>query len=168
MDEDDCWILNEECDKRFNFENKRQEDKLINKQQLLVHAIEMFMLLQKLKKTGKKDRNGEGELFIFLQSKNQMVIARRHGKAIFLDATYRTNVYGFPLFFIVVVDSLGQGMIVASFITQFEDVYSIERALLEFKKANAHVDPGTFMIDFSELEVDAIARVFPTANILIC
>ena len=56
----------------------------------------------------------------------------------------------------------------AAFVTQFEDVNSIERGLLEFKKVSTCVDPGTFMIDFSELEVDEIARVFRTANVLIC
>ena len=168
VDEEDCWTLSREWEKRFHIENERREDIDLNKQLLLVHAIKMFRFLQQLKKTSKKDRNGKGEYFLlFLQNKARMEIARRHGSAIFLDATYQTNVYGFPLFFIVIVDPSGHGRIVAAFITQFEVVYSIEHGLLEFKKANTEVDPCTFMIDFYELEEDAITRVFPTANVLI-
>ena len=87
VDEEDCWTLIREWEKRFHIENKRREDIDLNKQQLLVRAIEMFRFLQQLKKTSKKDRNGKGELFLFLQSKAQMEIARRYGSVIFLDAT---------------------------------------------------------------------------------
>ena len=131
-------------------------------------AIDMFRLLQRLRGTHKKDRTGDGELFIFLQTKEQMDIARRHGAVIFLDATYRTNVYGFPVFFLAVLDPNGHGRIVTTFITQFEDVFSIERCLSKFKEVNPSVIPRTFMIDFSELEIDAIARVYPDVSPLIC
>ena len=96
VDEEDCWTLSREWEKRFHIENERREDIDLNKQQLLVRAIEMFRFLQQLKKTSKKDRNGKGELSFFLQNKAQMEIARGYGSVIFLDATYRTNIYGYP------------------------------------------------------------------------
>ena len=48
-------------------------------------------------------------------------LLRKFGKVIFLDATYKTNPYGFSLFLVVVADAHRRGRIVNAFVLQQED-----------------------------------------------
>ena len=84
-------------------------------------AIRANTARQEAKKKGIKTRSGKGEFFFYYQDSDMKKLAKKYGDVIFLDATYRTNAYGFPLFFLVVRDVHGNGRVIAAFLTQQKD-----------------------------------------------
>ena len=74
---------------------------------------------------------------------------------VFLDATYRTTRYALPLLSICVYTNCGY-CIVATIITENEDLASLAEAFERMKEANEDFNPADFMIDSSEIVVNAI------------
>ena len=86
---------------------------------------------------------------------------KRYGNEIcLLDATYRTSRYALPLFFICVKTNVNYA-VVASFVVQCESTSAIAEALeIIRRKWNPDWQPMNWMIDFSEMEINALETVF--------
>jgi len=76
-----------------------------------------------------------------------------------LDATYKTTRYAVPLFFMCVRTNVDY-VVVATFVTQYEDSASIAEALSVIRGWNADWSPQSFMVDFCEPEIMALEDVF--------
>jgi len=76
-----------------------------------------------------------------------------------MDATYKTTRYAVTLFFLCVRTNVDYA-VVATFVTQFEDSSSIAEALEVIKLWNESWSPKSFMVDFSEAEINALESVF--------
>ena len=116
--------------------------------------------------TEEGDNNCERSQFLLVfQSDWQRRLLAKYGKEmVFLDATYRTTRYALPLFFICVYTNCGY-FIVASIITENEDAASLAEAFEKLKEANDSFNPTAFMIDSSEIEMNAIRMCFPGTSI---
>ncbi len=104
-------------------------------------------------------RGKTGLLFIH-QTAWQKKLLAKYGGLCLLDATYRTTRYAVPLFFLCVKTNVDY-VVVATFITQFEDSSSIAEALQMLNQWNQDWTPRSFMVDFSEAEILALNQVFP-------
>lgn len=102
----------------------------------------------------------KGLLFVH-QTKDQRRLLERYGNEIsMLDATYKTTKYSLPLFFVVVKTNVDY-QIVGSFVVQSETSDAIYEALSIIKSWNPKWFPSYFMVDYSEEEMSAIAKLFP-------
>ncbi len=70
-----------------------------------------------------------------------------------LDATYKTTLYGLPLFLLVVKTNIGQAYPVALFFVEKEDQVSITEALMLLAHTNPNWRPRVFMLDKSDAEI---------------
>jgi len=100
-----------------------------------------------------------GLLFIH-QTEWQRRLLRRYGSLCLMDATYKTTRYALPLFFVCVRTNVDY-VVVATFVTQHEDSGSIAEALEILRSWCDGWTPESFMVDFSEPEVQALEAVFP-------
>ncbi len=101
-----------------------------------------------------------GLLFCY-QSNWQKKLMIKYGQDIcLLDATYKTTKYAMPLFFICVKTNVNY-IVVASFVMQTEDTRSISEALTIIRDWNPDWQPSNWMVDFSEMEINALNATFP-------
>jgi hypothetical protein len=115
-----------------------------------------------------QERPGQPFLWLY-QSKFMGYMCEKYGNTVTcLDATYKTNSYGLPLFQLLTVDNCLKGQIMGIFMTQNEETDSIVRALRAFRQANPGFNPNSIMMDKSSAEISACKSVFPEAIILIC
>ena len=101
---------------------------------------------------------GSGLLLVMQTAWQQQLLAK-YGQMCLLDATYKTTRYSLPLFFMCVKTNVDY-VVVASFVTQFENTDSIAEALDIVKKWNPSWKPSAFMVDCSEAEMQSIERIF--------
>ena len=104
--------------------------------------------------------------FLFVQQEKwQQNLLRRYGSnLVLMDATYKTTKYALPLFFVCVHCNVGY-KVVASFICQNVDAYSISEALSIIKSWNTWWNPSYFMVEFSTAEINAIEQQFPNSQV---
>ncbi|XP_077513428.1 uncharacterized protein LOC144124556 [Amblyomma americanum] len=110
----------------------------------------------------------EETLLFCYQSKfmNEMLI--KYGQSVScLDATNKTTDYALPLFFIVVKTAQGY-MCADVFITQFETSACVAEALEVFRQWCPDFNPQYWMIDYSQVEINALQSSFPQSQITIC
>ena len=90
----------------------------------------------------------------------------RYGNLVLLDATYKTQRQAVPLFFMVVRTNM-RFLPVATFMTQNERTPNIAEALTLIKEEMAKIGFHfkSFMIDFSQAEMNALHQVFPGTHI---
>ncbi|CAH1248770.1 Hypp8400 [Branchiostoma lanceolatum] len=84
-----------------------------------------------------------------------------------LDATYRTCRYSMPLFFLCVRTNVCY-VVIGSFIVQKETTVDVQEALNIFKEWNPDWTPSHFMVDKSDVEINALNREFPEAKVVLC
>lgn len=101
---------------------------------------------------------GRGLLLVY-QSAWQKQMLAKYGFMTLLDATYRTTRYALPVFFLCVRTNVDY-IVVATFVTQFEDAASIGEALLMVRSWNSNWSPTSFMVDCCEAEMKALETVF--------
>lgn len=90
----------------------------------------------------------------------QKKLLMKYGNEIcLLDATYKTCKYAMPLFFVCVKTNVDY-VVVASFVTQAEDTASISEALAIIRNWNPDWHPTNWMVDFSEMEINALNATF--------
>jgi len=77
-----------------------------------------------------------------------------------IDATYRTNIYEMPLFFLCVLTNCGY-VNVATFLLSDEQKDSVAAGLTQIAEWNAEWQPQCFVSDFSEAQIAALENVFP-------
>lgn len=112
------------------------------------------------------NQQGVGLLFCH-QTRWQQGLLLKYGCQIcLLDATYKTSKYAMPLFFVCVKTNVDY-VVVATFITQSEDTVSLTEALALLKQWNPQWSPLNWMVDFSEVEINALQSVFPGMHICI-
>ena len=104
---------------------------------------------------------GQNQKFLYVhQSAWQKKLLQQYGNdTCLLDATYRTTSYALPLFFLCVPTNFNYA-VVASFIVEAEDSFSIEEALRIIKDWNPLWSPKYFMCDYADGEINAIEEVF--------
>lgn len=107
------------------------------------------------------DADSETSTVFVHQSKLQQRLLYRYGNDMTLiDATYKTNMYDLPLFFLCVCSNSGY-VVVATFITRDERQSSIEEALTKLKEFNPSWKPRKVIMDFCEAQIHAMEIVFP-------
>ncbi len=84
-----------------------------------------------------------------------------------MDATYKTTKYALPLFMLVVRTNVGY-FPVAEFLLECEAVANVVEALSILKCQNPDWNPPAFLVDYSEVEFQAIKTIFPNAAVLLC
>lgn len=77
-----------------------------------------------------------------------------------MDATYKTNFYGMPLFMLSVPTNAGY-VIVASVLLTDEESQSFVAALEIIREWNPEWKPGYAISDFSEAQIVAFETVYP-------
>jgi len=86
---------------------------------------------------------------------------RLYGEYICLiDATYKTNIYDMPLFFLCVLTNCGY-VNVATFLLSDEQKDSIAAGLRQIVQWNGDWQPQCFLTDFSEAQIGALECVLP-------
>jgi hypothetical protein len=105
--------------------------------------------------------SGEGRkgLLLVHQTSWQRRLLAKYGSMCLLDATYKTTRYSLPLFFLCVRTNVDY-IVVAEFVTQYEDNQSISEALEHLKLWNTEWIPKSFMVDCCEAEIKALEAVF--------
>ena len=103
--------------------------------------------------------DGRRGLLLVHQTNWQKRLLSRYGSMCLLDATYKTTRYTVPLFFMCVRTNVDY-VVVATFVTQYEDRASIAEALNVIRGWNADWSPQSFMVDFCEPEIMALEDVF--------
>ncbi|KAG9273244.1 hypothetical protein AMEX_G12351 [Astyanax mexicanus] len=110
----------------------------------------------------------ENDLIIILQTPTMRDGLHRHGKNIvFMDATYCTNQYNFPLFTLAVKDEYGHGVPIAYMITSSEKQATLELALQKLRHTFL-TPPRCFMVDKDLCEINGLRAVFPESDVLLC
>ena len=95
----------------------------------------------------------------------QQQLLNRYGNTISLmDATYKTTKYELALFFLVVKTNVGYS-VVGEFVVQSETADQIAEALSMLSTWNPEWQPPYFMTDYSEAEMGAITKIFPTCKV---
>lgn len=103
---------------------------------------------------------GGGGLLLVYQSAWQRRLLARYGCLCLLDATYKTTRYAVPLFFLCVRTNVDY-IVVATFVTQFEDRVSIAEAINIIRDWSTDWQPKSFMVDFCDAEINALEQLFP-------
>ena len=104
-------------------------------------------------------------LLLVHQTKWQRELLLKYGGEIcLLDATYKTSCYALAAFFLCVKTNVDY-CVVASFVVQLENADAINEALQLIKDWNPTWNPDFFMVDFSEAEINAIERLFPSKHV---
>ena len=104
-------------------------------------------------------------LLLVHQTKWQRELLFKYGGEIcLLDATYKTSRYALPTFFLCVKTNVDY-CVVASFVVLLENADAINEALQLIKDWNPTWNPDFFMVDFSEAEINAIERLFPSKHV---
>ena len=112
------------------------------------------------KSTEEAEHGGDRFMFLFQSEWQRRLLAKYSNKMVFLDATYRTTKYALPLFFLCVHTNCGY-FVVASIIIENEESASLAEAFEKLKEVNASFQPQAFIIDASEIEMNAIKMSFP-------
>ncbi|KAI8513594.1 hypothetical protein Bbelb_079180 [Branchiostoma belcheri] len=106
-------------------------------------------------------------LFCYQTHWQQRLLHMYGGQMCLLDATYRTCRYSIPLFFLCVRTNVCYA-VVGCFIVQKEETEDIQEALNIFKVWNPDWMPSHFMVDKSNMEINALKAEFPEANVILC
>ena len=97
----------------------------------------------------------------------QKKLLHRYGNEfVLLDATYKTTQYALPLFFLCVQTNVGY-FVVASIVLEHEDTASLTEALEILRTNNITWQPAAFMVDASEVEINAIHAIFKGIIVLL-
>jgi len=113
---------------------------------------------------------GDGQPFLLvMQTAEQRRMLQLYGQTIVgMDATYKTNQWGFPLFMLNVVTNRGKGYPVAVFLLEQEDGSRIAEALKLISSWNPTWHPKYFMLDKSDAEFNAVKAAQPDSKVLLC
>eukprot|EP00983_Pelagomonas_calceolata_P077370 1153830-Pelagomonas_calceolata.AAC.1 len=112
---------------------------------------------------------GQDFLLVVQTSEQRRMLELYGNVAVGMDSTYKTTMWGFPMFLLSVVDNHGHGFPVAMFIVQREDSSTIAQALKLIKQWSLNWNPKNFMVDKSKAEENAIAEAFGDGvKILLC
>ena len=109
-------------------------------------------------------------MLLVQQTAEQRRMLQLYGQTIVqMDATYKTNAWGFPLFLMTVVTNHGHGFPVALFFVEEETTEMIAEALEILTTWNSGWQPKYVMMDKSDMEQGAVERVMGSGTrILLC
>ncbi|KAJ8384762.1 hypothetical protein AAFF_G00198480 [Aldrovandia affinis] len=112
--------------------------------------------------------SGKEDLLFCYQSEWQQKILQLYGKDVcLLDATYRTAPYASPLFFLYVRTNVCY-VVAGVFVVQHERTEAVKEALTVFKEWNKNWSPAHFLVDYSEVEIQAVESTFEGAQAVLC
>lgn len=106
-------------------------------------------------------------LFVHQEDWQKKLLVKYGNTLCLMDATYKTTKYALPLFFLGVRTNVDYTP-VATFITEDESSENVAEALQLILQQNPAWNPPSFMVDYSESEINAIKRVFPNAKVYLC
>ncbi|XP_077491460.1 uncharacterized protein LOC144102061 isoform X2 [Amblyomma americanum] len=110
----------------------------------------------------------EDTLLFCFQSKFMKNICAKYGTSVVcLDAAHRTGDCALSLFILVVKTPFGYTA-AGVFIVQFETTSCIAEALNVFREWSPDLSPEKWMVDCSQVEMDAICQAFPGSKMFIC
>jgi hypothetical protein len=114
--------------------------------------------------------SGNGQpMLLVRQSAMQQRLLQKFGQVVVgLDATYKTNKWGFPLFLINIVTNHSKGYPVGLFFVEEENGDSIEEALNVLRTWNPGWRPSYIMIDKSDGEKNAVEAALAGVTVLLC
>ncbi|CAH8506020.1 unnamed protein product [Schistosoma guineensis] len=106
---------------------------------------------------------------ICFSRREQIAVYHAFPEVICIDSTYQTNKVGFPLFQLVVTDSLGQGHTVMYALCSQERREDIEKLLECFKEIMCGTyATRTFIMDSAATEISAVQSTHSHSNIILC
>ncbi|KAL0242758.1 hypothetical protein GEMRC1_005321 [Eukaryota sp. GEM-RC1] len=100
-------------------------------------------------------------------NKEAIIMTLRFSSILLMDATYKTNQLGIPLFAIVGIDCFLKSFTAAFAFIMKEDIESYVWALSEFNSIT-QIDPIAIMRDRDASLANAICTVYPNAKHLLC
>ena len=106
-------------------------------------------------------------LYVHQDPWQQDLILRYGNLLTLMDATYKTTKYSVPLFFLCVKTNVSY-TVVGEFIIQSEDSDNIFEALSVISSWNPDWKPQFFLTDYSEAEMAAVAKLFPSTQLYLC
>ncbi|CAH1268941.1 KLHL41 [Branchiostoma lanceolatum] len=106
-------------------------------------------------------------LFCYQTAWQQRLLNKYGNQMCLLDATYRTCRYDVPLFFLCVRTNVCYA-VVGTFVILKEATVDVQEALQVFKEWNPNWTPSHFMVDKSDVEINALEEEFPEAKVLLC
>ena len=113
--------------------------------------------------------NENGELtHLFVWSPTSRDMARRFPSVFVADCTYKTNVYGLPLFQIVGVSSVHSSFLAASVFLRHETQVDFEWALQCFRQVLGVHEPLVFVTDKDMALMGALRAVMPDTAHMLC
>ena len=139
--------------------------------------VDQDAVRRRTEKYARQDPNGHyhfqasgtnSKFMVVYQTAEQRRMLRLYGRdIIMLDATYKTQQWGLPLFNILVRDNHRKGYPVATFVLEDEKGETIEAALRLVKQwAGEDYAPAHVMVDYCQAEINAAEAVWPTRAIL--
>jgi hypothetical protein len=109
-----------------------------------------------------------GRTMIIYMSEEQKRMLARFGCIVGMDATYSCDMWGLPLFVLVVVNAQNEGYPAAYFWISSETTEAIAEALVYIKMLVPEWKLEVMIMDHSTAEINAIEQVFPHVFILLC
>ena len=112
--------------------------------------------------------SGHGKMMFVYQSKEMKNLYERYGNhMILLDATYKTTKHALPLLFVGVPTNVSF-QVCCVIVLQEESTEMIIKALKIFKEWNPMVSPKYAFVDFDELEITSLEKVFERVKVFLC
>ncbi|KAK3250859.1 hypothetical protein CYMTET_39782 [Cymbomonas tetramitiformis] len=105
---------------------------------------------------------------LLVMTRRQKRMLRRFGNIVGIDATYKTNQWGLPLYLLTVINAQGQGYPAAFFMSATESKAAVAEVLSQVKLLVPEWDPKVFITDKDDAEIGAIGMLFPNATIVLC
>lgn len=107
---------------------------------------------------------------IYLQTDGMKSTIHRNSDVLYLDATYRINIRKMPLFVFMAADGDNCGRVISLALVVNESEENVTNLLGLFVKENsaAHKLVKTVVLDKDFSEINAVKRLFPNAQIVLC
>jgi hypothetical protein len=111
---------------------------------------------------------------ILLFTQQSLLFLKENSNLLLLDATHKTNVWGWPLYSIMIRDKYGSLVVVFQFLSNSSSSEPITWALkmiqvfFENQFQILSWIPRAFMIDWSQAEISGIKKAFPETKIFLC
>ena len=109
-----------------------------------------------------------GRTMIIYMTQEQKRMLARFGSIVGIDATYRVDMWGLPLFVLVVVNAQNEGYPAAYFWISSETTEAIAEVMVHIKSLVPGWSAKVMIMDHSTAEINAIRRVFPYIFIILC
>ena len=124
-----------------------------------------ILIFKGQEQTSDVDDTGKNDFLIGIQTSFQREMFKKFGPAtICMDSTHGTNVYDFYLITNLVLDDLGEGVLVGRIVSNREDAAIIRQVLSRIKEKCGDINTSIFMSDDANNFFNAWRGVFTVTN----